>query len=154
MEILSSRPRARAGTSNSNRLLVDVDSMGGVTPRLRHVDYNRRIAVSLVKEHYANLVTTSCTIFTAFVIRREPGERPAPKRLTGSKGTLVMAVQPVRSAASGPCRCSRHTCWHARDCRSSGVIRILRISASTGESSSSVVLCRECAAPTQRNRVA
>jgi hypothetical protein len=69
-------------------------------------------------------------------------------------GSAIPAVRPARAAASGPCRCSRRSCWHSRQCKTSGVVRISRVKASSGESNSSVVLCRECAAPTQRNRVA
>ena len=60
----------------------------------------------------------------------------------------------IRSAASGPCRCARRTCWHARECHSSGVVRIHRAPKVEGGLTSSVVLCRECAAPTRRQRVA
>jgi hypothetical protein len=63
-------------------------------------------------------------------------------------------VTPTRSAASGPCKCARHSCWHSRECRSNGVVRILRAPVPERETRSSVVLCRECAAPTRRNRVA
>jgi len=68
--------------------------------------------------------------------------------------SAITPVRPVRAAASGPCRCSRRSCWHSRQCNSNGVVRISRVAASSAESISSVVLCRECAAPTQRNRVA
>lgn len=64
------------------------------------------------------------------------------------------AVRPVRSAASGPCRCSRRSCWHMRQCHSRGIVRIFRVNPSGGESNFSIVLCRECAAPTQRKRMA
>jgi hypothetical protein len=60
----------------------------------------------------------------------------------------------TRTPASGACRCARRTCWHSRDCRSSGVVRILRVANPEGTPRTSVVLCRECAAPTQRKRVA
>lgn len=63
-------------------------------------------------------------------------------------------VRPVRAAASGPCRCSRHSCWHMRECRSRGSVRIIREPAVGGVSNGSIVLCRECAAPTQRKRIA
>jgi hypothetical protein len=62
-------------------------------------------------------------------------------------------VKATRTPASGPCGCSRHQCWHQRQCRSSGVVRILRAPDPVSERRSSVVLCRECAAPTQRQRV-
>ena len=65
-----------------------------------------------------------------------------------------LSVKASRSPASGACGCARHSCWHQRQCRSSGVVRILRAPDPKKESRSSVVLCRECAAPTQRNRVA
>lgn len=60
----------------------------------------------------------------------------------------------TRTPASGACRCARHSCWHARDCKSSGVVRILRAPKIDGGPTSSVVLCRECAAPTRRTSVA
>jgi len=63
-------------------------------------------------------------------------------------------LAPTRTAASGPCKCTRRTCWHARDCRSSGVVKIVRAPVPERATRSSVVLCRECAAPTRRNRVA
>jgi len=66
----------------------------------------------------------------------------------------VPAARSVRAAASGPCRCNRKSCWHSRQCNSNGVVRISRVAATGGGVISSVVLCRECAAPTQRNRVA
>jgi len=69
-------------------------------------------------------------------------------------GSANATIRPVRSAASGPCRCTRRSCWHSRQCNSNGVVRISRVVASSGKTVSSVVLCRECAAPTQRNRVA
>jgi hypothetical protein len=62
-------------------------------------------------------------------------------------------VRATRTPASGPCGCSRHHCWHQRQCRSSGVVRILRAPDPVSELRSSVVLCRECAAPSQRQRV-
>jgi hypothetical protein len=60
----------------------------------------------------------------------------------------------TRTPASGACKCSRTTCWHQRQCRSNGVVRILRVAKLNEDVGKSVVLCRECAAPTQRNRVA
>jgi hypothetical protein len=63
-------------------------------------------------------------------------------------------VKMVRRPASGPCACSRSTCWHARGCRGNGSVRIIRTPDPTKTFRPSVVLCRECAAPTQRNRVA
>ena len=60
----------------------------------------------------------------------------------------------TRTPASGPCACARRTCWHVRQCRGTGVVRVLRAVNSNGSTSSSVVLCRECAASTQRNHVA
>jgi hypothetical protein len=62
-------------------------------------------------------------------------------------------IKATRTAASGPCGCKRRSCWHQRDCRSHGVVRILRAPDPISELRSSVVLCRECAAPTQRQRV-
>ena len=59
-----------------------------------------------------------------------------------------------RSPASGPCTCTRRACWHSRDCRGSGVVRILRAPAFEGAPRAAVVLCRECATPSRRNRVA
>lgn len=66
----------------------------------------------------------------------------------------VPPTKAVRTPAAGPCRCSRRTCWHAHDCRASGIVRILRAPKVEGGPSASVVLCRECAAPTRRQRVA
>jgi hypothetical protein len=63
----------------------------------------------------------------------------------GSQRLVVMIDRPLRTAASGPCRCNRHTCGHAGECHSGGVVRFLRNSRS--KDVSSVVLCRECAAP-------
>lgn len=60
----------------------------------------------------------------------------------------------TRTAASGPCKCARNTCWHQHTCKSNGYIRILRAAKFEGETRTSVVLCRECAAPTGRKRVA
>jgi hypothetical protein len=79
---------------------------------------------------------------------------PPPASEQTSTQLPVAPRRPVRTAASGPCRCSRRTCWHARDCRSGGVVRILRASPTTEKTNCSVVLCRECAAPTQRMRMA
>jgi hypothetical protein len=61
-------------------------------------------------------------------------------------------VKATRTNASGPCGCARRSCWHQRQCKSSGVVRILRAPEPKKEVRSSVVLCRECAAPTQRQR--
>jgi hypothetical protein len=69
----------------------------------------------------------------------QPAQEPAP-------------VKATRTPASGACGCARRSCWHQRQCRSSGVIRILRAPEPKKEIRSSVVLCRECAAPTQRSR--
>jgi hypothetical protein len=63
-------------------------------------------------------------------------------------------VKAVRTPASGACKCARNSCWHQKTCRSNGVVRILRAPVPGKEDRSSVVLCRECAAPTRRNRVA
>lgn len=60
----------------------------------------------------------------------------------------------TRRPASGPCGCARRTCWHRNHCRSSGVVRILRAPQANKDFRPSVILCRECAAPTRRNRVA
>ncbi len=64
------------------------------------------------------------------------------------------AVTSLRTPASGACRCSRRTCWHQGSCRASAVVRVLRAVGSPEAEPSSVTLCRECAAPTRRNRVA
>jgi hypothetical protein len=64
------------------------------------------------------------------------------------------AQRATRSPANGPCRCVRRTCWHTRDCRGNGIVRVLRVADPVGTPRTSVILCRECAAPTQRNRVA
>jgi hypothetical protein len=63
-------------------------------------------------------------------------------------------VKPKRSSATGPCRCARHTCWHQRDCKNRGIVRINRDLKPNATFAPSVVLCRECAAPTQRTYVA
>ena len=63
-------------------------------------------------------------------------------------------ITATRTPASGACKCARRACWHQKTCRSNGVIRILRAPDPGSETRSSVVLCRECAAPTRRNRVA
>jgi hypothetical protein len=63
-------------------------------------------------------------------------------------------VKATRTPASGPCKCARNACWHQKTCRSNGVVRILRAPDPKTDARSSVVLCRECAAPTRRNRVA
>ncbi len=70
--------------------------------------------------------------------------------------TSLHAATTVRSRqpASGPCRCSRRTCWHHGACRASGVVRVYRAGNAPGEPPPAVVLCRECAAPSQRTRVA
>ncbi len=60
----------------------------------------------------------------------------------------------TRQPASGPCGCSRRSCWHHAHCRSSGVVRVYREPQPNREFPPSVILCRECAAPTQRTRVA
>jgi hypothetical protein len=60
----------------------------------------------------------------------------------------------TRTPASGACKCARQSCWHQRQCRSNGAVRILRAAKSNEEVRKSVVLCRECAAPSQRHRVA
>ena len=67
---------------------------------------------------------------------------------------VVTAPVAQRRPASGPCGCARRTCWHQRTCRSNGIVKILRAPAKDSGRQSSVVLCRECAAPTRRNRVA
>jgi hypothetical protein len=72
-----------------------------------------------------------------------PPEGPVPNPAT---------VTATRTPASGACGCARRLCWHQRQCRSSGVVRILRAPDPKKETRSSVVLCRECAAPTQRQR--
>jgi hypothetical protein len=72
-----------------------------------------------------------------------PPERPVSE---------AAPVKATRTPASGPCGCARRMCWHQRQCRSSGVVRILRAPEPKKETRSSVVLCRECAAPTQRQR--
>jgi hypothetical protein len=61
-------------------------------------------------------------------------------------------VKATRTPASGACGCARRSCWHQRQCRSSGVVRILRAPEPKKETRSSVVLCRECAAPSRRQR--
>jgi hypothetical protein len=65
-----------------------------------------------------------------------------------------LPVKASRSPATGACKCIRRLCWHQRECRSTGVVRVLRAPDQEGKNRTSVVLCRECAAPTQRNRVA
>jgi hypothetical protein len=60
----------------------------------------------------------------------------------------------TRTPASGPCKCARNSCWHQRQCKSNGIVKILRAAKAEGEKRTSVVLCRECAAPTRRQRVA
>lgn len=67
---------------------------------------------------------------------------------------LAPAALRSRQPASGPCRCSRRTCWHHGACRASGAVRVYRTANATGEPPPPVVLCRECAAPSQRTRVA
>jgi hypothetical protein len=67
---------------------------------------------------------------------------------------LSNPVKATRTPASGACKCARHACWHQKTCRSNGVVRILRAPDPGSDSRTSVVLCRECAAPTRRNRVA
>lgn len=71
---------------------------------------------------------------------------------TSASGALATGT--VRTPANGPCACARRTCWHVRHCPGHGVVRVLRAANSNGQTPLSVVLCRECAAPTQRNRVA
>lgn len=63
-------------------------------------------------------------------------------------------IKAVRTPATGACGCHRHSCWHQRVCRSSGVVKILRAPHPETGDRSSVILCRECAAPTPRKRVA
>jgi len=72
-----------------------------------------------------------------------PPEAPVPN---------PVPVKATRTPASGACGCARRLCWHQRQCRSKGVVRILRAPEPKKETRSSVVLCRECAAPTQRQR--
>jgi hypothetical protein len=72
---------------------------------------------------------------------------------TGAPVRMVTPITATRTAASGPCGCARRSCWHQRQCRSNGIVRILRAPDPISELRSSVVLCRECAAPTQRQRV-
>jgi hypothetical protein len=62
-------------------------------------------------------------------------------------------VRATRTPATGSCGCVRRSCWHQRQCRSSGVVRILRVPEPDTDIRTSVVLCRECAAPTRRQRV-
>lgn len=88
-----------------------------------------------------DLAARTRTIAVIERLRREPEVPCASKRLR----PVAMMGQPLRSAASGPCQCSRHTCGHLHDCRSGGVVRFSRNSRSL--SASSVVLCRECAIP-------
>ena len=73
--------------------------------------------------------------------------------LSNSAYSGVTNLRPTRLPAAGPCKCSRHTCWHQQHCKSSGSVKILR-KADTEEERQYVVLCRECAAPTRRARVA
>ncbi|MFI5035378.1 MAG: hypothetical protein ACHQFZ_04150 [Acidimicrobiales bacterium] len=75
-------------------------------------------------------------------------------QLSDAPGHETTPVTPIRRPASGPCKCTRRTCWHQHDCRASGVVRILRAVDPKKKTPSSVVLCRECAIPTRRNRVA
>ncbi|MDE3083500.1 MAG: hypothetical protein KGJ39_08825 [Acidobacteriota bacterium] len=63
-------------------------------------------------------------------------------------------VTSLRTPASGACRCSRRSCWHQGACRASAVVRVLRAVDGPETDATSVTLCRECAAPTRRNRVA
>lgn len=74
---------------------------------------------------------------------------------TAVPSSTTPAAPRSRVAASGPCGCARRSCWHSRGCKSNAVVRIFR--APDPEKSAirpTVLLCRECAAPTQRNRVA
>lgn len=73
--------------------------------------------------------------------------------LEGSSPVRTSPVRASRTPASGVCGCVRRSCWHQRQCRSSGTVRVLRIAEADNDDRSSVVLCRECAAPTQRKRV-
>ncbi|HSN02972.1 MAG TPA: hypothetical protein VLS91_05770 [Acidimicrobiales bacterium] len=66
----------------------------------------------------------------------------------------VPSVTALRTPASGACRCSRRSCWHQGACRASAVVRVLRAVDDPETDATSVTLCRECAAPTRRNRVA
>ena len=72
----------------------------------------------------------------------------------GASAVPASLAPGTRTPASGACRCARHSCWHARDCKSSGVVRIQRAPKIDGGPPSTVVLCRECAAPTRRTSVA
>lgn len=67
----------------------------------------------------------------------------------------ITTSAPQRSVmgVSGICRCSRHTCWHQRSCHSAAYVRVERVATPRSEASW-VVLCRECAAPTRRQRTA
>lgn len=67
----------------------------------------------------------------------------------------ITTPAPQRSlmSVSGVCGCARHTCWHQRECRSSAYVRIERV-PTPRTAASWVVLCRECAAPTRRQRTA
>jgi hypothetical protein len=73
--------------------------------------------------------------------------------LSSSVPSKVTNLRPARLPASGPCKCSRHTCWHQQHCKSNGAVKVLRM-ADVEEDRKYVVLCRECAAPTRRVRVA
>ncbi|HEY1825095.1 MAG TPA: hypothetical protein VGG21_03945 [Acidimicrobiales bacterium] len=73
--------------------------------------------------------------------------------LSNSAGSGVSPVRSVRLPGAGPCKCSRKTCWHQQGCRSTGAVKILRM-ADIEEERKYVTLCRECAAPSRRQRVA
>ena len=77
-----------------------------------------------------------------------------PPTSSESAAATVPPVKAIRMPVTGYCRCSRHTCWHVRDCRSTAYVRVERAPKQEGAPSTSVVLCRECAAPTRRTRVA
>jgi hypothetical protein len=77
-----------------------------------------------------------------------------PEQASSVTSEVSNPRKPIRRPASGPCGCARTSCWHQRGCRSNGVVRILRAPNPAKTFRPSVVLCRECAAPTQRNRVA
>ena len=74
--------------------------------------------------------------------------------LSDSSASVPSYAVSTRRPASGPCKCARNTCWHQHQCKSNGIVKILRAAKTEDEERTSVVLCRECAAPTRRQRVA
>lgn len=139
--------------ARSRALTVDAPRESRVTATRRTVDTSFVMFPSVM----SNSVREDARLGDGTPVKSSPsGSGESSVSELQSVGAPEESPEPeaTRRPASGPCGCARRSCWHRNQCRSSGVVRILRAPQPKKEFRSSVVLCRECAAPTQRNRVA